>query len=84
MQVVNFSDLRKNMKSIMTACCENHDPTIITRQKEPPVVMLSLEDYNSLQETLYLMKNPNNYASLLKAIKNVRQGKASPHDLIED
>lgn len=84
MQVISFSDLRKNMRSVMNGCCENHELTIVTRQKEPPIVMLSLDDYNALEETLYLMKNPNNYAHLLQAIKNVRNGKVNPHDLLED
>jgi prevent-host-death family protein len=50
MQVVNFSELRKNMKDVMDACCENHELTIVTRQNEPSLVMMSLEDYNMWQK----------------------------------
>ena len=45
MQVVSFTELRKNMKTIMDQCCENRDLTILTRQKEAPVVMMSHEEY---------------------------------------
>lgn len=84
MQVVSFTDLRKNMKMIMDQCCQDHDLMIVTRQKEPPIVMMSLEEYNSWQETLYLMKNPNNHVQLMKSIENVRKGKIQKRDLIED
>lgn len=84
MQVVSFTELRKNMKTIMDQCCQDHDLTIVTRQKEPPVVMMSLEEYNSWQETFYLMKNPNNHARLMESIENVRKGKVQQRDLIED
>ncbi|MFN7096113.1 MAG: type II toxin-antitoxin system Phd/YefM family antitoxin [Gammaproteobacteria bacterium] len=50
MQVVNFSELRKNMKNVMNSCCENHELTIITRQSEPSLVMMSLDDYNIWQK----------------------------------
>ncbi|MFM8453430.1 MAG: type II toxin-antitoxin system Phd/YefM family antitoxin [Gammaproteobacteria bacterium] len=84
MQVINFSDLRKNMSSIMNECYKNHDITIITRQTEPPMVMMSLDDYNSIEETLYLMRNPHNYNRLLEAIENVRNNKLNKRQLIED
>jgi PHD/YefM family antitoxin component YafN of YafNO toxin-antitoxin module len=48
MQVVNFSEMRKNMKEIMNTCCDNNDIVIVTRQKEAPVVMMPLSDYNAL------------------------------------
>ena len=84
MEVVNFSELRKEMNRVMDACCNNHDITVVTRQKKPPVVIMSLKEFNALEETLYLMKNPNNYAQLLKSIKHVQRGQVKPHTLIED
>lgn len=84
MQVVSFTELRKNMKTIMDQCCENHDLTIVTRQKEAPVVMMSLEEYNSWQETFYLMKSPKNHAQLMESIENVRKGNVQKRDLTQD
>ena len=83
MRVVNFSEMRKDMASIMDSCCEDHELTIITRQKEEPVVMMSLADYNSLKETVYLMESPANYAMLMESLKEARQGKARRRKLIE-
>jgi antitoxin YefM len=84
MQVVSFTELRKNMKNIMDQCCQDHDLMIVTRQQEPALVMMSLEEYNSWQETLYLMKNPNNHLQIMKSIENIRKGKVRAKDLIED
>ena len=84
MQVVSFKELRKNMKTIMNDCCNNHDLTIVTRQKEPALVMMSLEEYNAWQETFYLMKSPQNHAQLIKSMENVRKGRVQERDLVED
>lgn len=84
MQVVNFSELRKNMKEVMDACCENHELTIVTRQNEPALIMMSLDDYNAWQETIYLMQSPTNHARLMKSIENVRKHRhLQQRDLIE-
>ena len=84
MQVVSFTELRKNMKTIMNDWCNNHDLTIVTRQKEPALVMMSLEEYNAWQETFYLMKSPQNHAQLIKSMENVRKGRVQERDLVED
>ena len=83
MQVISFTELRKNMKTIMDQCCENHELTIVTRQKESPVVMMSLEEYNAWQETFYLMKSPKNHAQLMASIENIRKGRVQKRGLIE-
>lgn len=83
MQVISFTDLRKNMKTVLTQCCENHDLTIVTRQREPSVVMMSLEDYNAWQETIYLMKSPKNHAQLMESIENVKKRKVQERKLID-
>ena len=72
------------MKTIMNDCCNNHDLTIVTRQKEPALVMMSLEEYNAWQETFYLMKSPQNHAQLIKSMENVRKGRVQERDLVED
>ena len=84
MQVVSFTELRKNMKTIMNDCCNNHDLTIVTRQKEPALVMMSLEEYNAWHETFYLRKSPQNHAQLIKSMENVRKGRVQERDLVED
>jgi len=84
MQVVNYSELRNNMKAVMDLCCTEHELMIITRQKEPAVVMMSLEDYNALEETLYLMRHPANHAMLLESIAQAKRGHAKQRQLLDD
>jgi len=84
MQVVSYSNARAGLRQVMDGVCMNHEPAIITRQKGDHVVMLSLQDYNSLAETLYLMSSPKNARRLMRSIEQVRTGKAHVHALIDD
>ena len=59
----------------MDKVCENHEPLIITRQGRQSVVLLSLEDYESLDETAYLKRSPENERLINQAIKDLNEGK---------
>jgi len=83
MQVVSYSNARAGLKQVMDGVCMNHEPTVITRQKGDHVVMMSLQDYNSMEETLYLMASPNNARRLMQSIEQVRAGKTKVRALIE-
>lgn len=82
MHVVSFSELRKDMKHIMDRVQDRHEPTIITR-KQGSMVMMSLEDYNALEETAYILSNPNNAKHVLSSLAELREGKGKERDLIE-
>ncbi|MDQ5770737.1 type II toxin-antitoxin system Phd/YefM family antitoxin [Thiothrix subterranea] len=84
MQVVTFSEARNNLKTILNRVVEDADCTIITRRDAEDAVVMSLDYYNSLMETLYLLKTPANAAHLQKSIEQFRQGKATPRELIND
>ena len=58
----------------MDRVCADHDPVIITRNRDQAVVMLSLDDYESLQETAYLLRSPANAKRLLDSIENLNTG----------
>lgn len=75
MDAVTYSSARANLASTMNRVCEDHEALIITRNGEQSVVMLSLEDYNSLEETAYLLRNPTNAKRLLSAIGQLNAGK---------
>jgi toxin YoeB len=60
MDTVTYSSARANLASTMNRVCNDHEPLIITRGREKSVVMLSLEDYQSLEETSYLLRSPAN------------------------
>lgn len=81
MDAVTYSSARANLASTMNRVCEDHEALIITRNGEQSVVMLSLEDYNALEETAYLLRNPTNAKRLLSAIGQLNAGKGTERDL---
>ena len=75
MDALSYTQVRGNFAKAMNQVCENHAPIIITRQNQKPVVMMSLEDYNSMEETLYLMSSPKNAQRLRTALVNIENKK---------
>ena len=67
----------------MDRVCDDRDPVIITRKRNQSVVLLSLEDYESLEETAYLLRVPENARRVLEAIQQLEQGEGSERELIE-
>ncbi|MDX2082730.1 MAG: type II toxin-antitoxin system prevent-host-death family antitoxin [Rickettsiales bacterium] len=83
MIVTNYTDLRKNLAEIMDQVLVGHVPAIITRESRQPVVMISLEDFNSFEETFYLTKSDNNKKRLISSLKNIKNGKYKNQKLID-
>ena len=81
LDAVNYSEARKNLASLMESVCDDSDVIVITRRKSRPVVMMSLDEYNSIQETGYLLRNPANAERLLESIADMRKGNVAPHIL---
>ena len=75
MDAISYTAARANLASTMADVCNDHAPVIITRKSEAPVVMMSLEDYNSMQETTYLLRSPANARELLESIAELESGK---------
>ncbi len=75
MDAITYSSARANLARTMDRVCEDHEALIITRNSEQSVVMLSLEDYQSLEETAYLLRNPANAKRLLSATGQLSAGK---------
>lgn len=75
MDTITYSTARANLASSMDRVCNDHEPLIITRNGEQSVVMLSLEDFKSLEETAYLLRSPANAKRLLCAVEALGQGK---------
>ncbi|HTH74782.1 MAG TPA: type II toxin-antitoxin system prevent-host-death family antitoxin [Trinickia sp.] len=84
MNILTFSEARAGFKQALDAVCRDHEPTIITRQRGEHVVMISLEDYNSIQETLHLLGSPANADRLRQSIAEFKAGKTFPKDLLID
>ena len=58
----------------MDEAVENHEPVIITREGKPPVVLVSLADWNSAEETAYLLRSPTNAAKLAESLRQIERG----------
>jgi antitoxin YefM len=76
-RVINFSDARYSLRSVIDQVVEDADVTIISRLDAPAAVVMPLDHYNSLIETLYLLRSPANAAHLARSIAQARAGKAS-------
>ncbi len=74
MKAISYTAARENLASTMDRVCADHSPVIITRNRDQSVVMLSLEDYESLEETAYLMRSPANAKRLLEGIEALESG----------
>ena len=83
MRTINFSDARSNLKKVLDTVVDDCDVTIITRRDAEDVVVMSLDSWNSWQETLYLMSNPANAQHLLEGIARLNAGEGVARDLLE-
>lgn len=83
MNTITYSAARAGLAKTMKKVCEDHEPVIITRQKEESVVMLSLEDFTALEETAYLLRVPKNARRLLESIAELEQGGGKARKLAE-
>jgi len=75
MTASSYTAARENLASTMDKVCQDHDPVIITRNRNQAVVMMSLEDYSSWEETAYLMRSPANARRLAESIEQIEKGK---------
>lgn len=74
MNAISYTAARENLASTMDRVCEDHAPIIITRNRDQAVVMMSLADYEALEETAYLMRSPANAKRLLESIHALESG----------
>jgi antitoxin YefM len=83
MKTITYTAARENLATTMQRACEDHDPVVITRRRDQAVVMMSMEDYASLEETAYLLRSPKNARRLREAVDQLRSGSGSEHELPE-
>lgn len=83
MKVVSYSHARNSLKAVLDGVVQDADVTVISRRDaEGDAVVMSLDSYNSIMETLYLTSNPANAAALARAIAQDKAGQAQPHQLL--
>lgn len=83
MNAVTYSQARRDLAKTMDKVCDDHSPIIITRKSQRSVVMISLEDYQALEETAYLLRSPKNARRLLESIGELESGGGTERQLIE-
>jgi antitoxin YefM len=74
METVSYSELRQKLKVHMDKVCADHAPLLVTRQGGEAVVMLSLAEYESLEETLHLLSDPANAEHLRRSMAQAEAG----------
>jgi antitoxin YefM len=84
MTVVNYTEARNNFKSILDTVVNDADYTIINRRDSDDAVVMSLDYFNAMQETLHLLKSPANVVHLEKSIAQYRAGKVKSHELLDE
>ncbi len=81
MRVVNFSEARSGLKSVIDQVVADSDYTVISRRDAPDAVLMSLDTFNSLLETVHLLKSPANAAHLARSTEQYRAGQLRQQDL---
>lgn len=74
MDTITYTHARSHLAQTMEQVCDDHSPIIITRKNHRSVVMISLEDYQALEETTYLLRSPKNARRLLEAVAELESG----------
>jgi antitoxin YefM len=84
MEITTYTNFRKHLKTFLDNVLANHTPLFVTRAKGEDVVILSKADYESMQETFYLLQSPKNAARLLSGIEEYEKGLGEEKTLIDE
>jgi len=84
METTTYTSFRKQLKSYLDKVKINHAPLFVTRANGDDVVVLSKADYDSMEETFYLLRSPANASRLLKGIEDYEKGRGQERRLIEE
>jgi antitoxin YefM len=83
MKAISYTSARQNLAKVMESVCQDHAPVIVTRKQSDPVVFISLEDFEALQETAYLLRSPKNTRRLMESIAQLEEGQGKERELLE-
>lgn len=84
MKHATSTDFRKNLSAMMDRVNDDHEPLLVTRTGGKPVVMISLEDYQQMDETAYLLSTEANRARLLEAVTGLKTGEGVERELFDE
>jgi antitoxin YefM len=83
MEAITYTAARQNLAKTMEKVCRDRAPMIVTRKSSNSVVIMSLEDFEALEETAYLLRSPKNTRRLIESIVQLENGKGIEKELIE-
>jgi antitoxin YefM len=83
MKSISYTSARSSLAKTMEQVCEDHAPIAITRKGEGAVVMMSMADYQALEETAYLLRSPKNMRRLIQSVSELEDGNGQEKELIE-
>ncbi|MFL6723973.1 MAG: type II toxin-antitoxin system Phd/YefM family antitoxin [Sphingomicrobium sp.] len=83
MEVVTYTDARANLKEVMDRVIADRTHVVVTRQKSEAVVMVSLSEWNSMEETMHLLSSPKNAERLRASIQQMDAGEGKERDLVK-
>jgi antitoxin YefM len=81
MKAITYTAARQNLAKTMEKVCKDHAPVIVTRKTTHSVVIMSLEDYEALEETAYLLRSPKNTRRLIESVVQLEEGRGSEREL---
>jgi antitoxin YefM len=84
MKIISFTEARNGLKAVLDGVVNDADTTVITRRDSENAVVMSLEYYNSLMETVHLLRSPANVQHLNESIAQYRAGKVVERELIDE
>jgi len=82
MKAISYTAARQSLAKTMERVCEDHSPVIVTRRTSGSVVIISLEDYEALEETAYLLRSPKSAMRLLESIAQLEDGRGTKRSLV--
>jgi antitoxin YefM len=83
MRTMSYSQSRAHYAEVLDSVVDDREEVVITRAGKEPVVIVSLDDYQSMKETAYLMRSPENARRLREAIDQLEKGEGVVHELLE-
>ena len=83
MKAITYTAARQNLAKTIEKVCKDHTPVIVTRKTNDSVVIMSLEDYEALEETAYLLRSPKNTRRLIESIAQLESGQGSVRELLD-
>ena len=83
MEILNFTQVRQNLKDVLDRVTDDADCTVVVRRDGDDAVIMSKSQYDSIMETLYLLRSPANAKHLMEAIARDKADEGESHELID-